>query len=611
MHRRLYIAVVVLGLTGSAGAADHFIAGDRIRLRDPAGQPAKRRGAFRAARDLAIVPSLMNDPRVLGAELEVRGLNGGDGSTGVLMLDPQYWVGLGNPPGSKGYRYRDVSESVGVRRLVFRSGPQGGKIAFIGRGTNWPYAVTQPQGSIVVRFSVGAENYCAQFLTYRRNEPGLVVGKLASAPLSCEPTCGNGVVEGAEECDDGDTSGGDGCSASCELENTSAVCEGIPTTPGTSLNSIRVGSGLRLPNTITAPPLDPRRVFVVEKPGYIRIIKDGSLLPAAFLDIQARVTQMLGPNSEQGLLGLAFHPDYEDNGYFFVNYTDNGGDTVIARYEVSGDPDIADPMSEQILLTIEQPFSNHNGGNLAFGRDGYLYAGMGDGGSGGDPLEAGQDDATLLGKMLRLDVDVDSPPYYAVPPSNPNAGAGDPLGLIWAKGLRNPWRFSFDRANGDLYVADVGQNDWEEIDWVPGTSTGGENYGWDVFEADACYDPPPHFGSCPPTTGFTMPVFAYNHNSGTPTGCSVTGGFVYRGCAMPDLRGTYFYSDYCSPFVRTFEVAGGVATNHQNRTADIAPGGGLNIGSIVSYGEDARGEIYIADQGGGTNGEVFKIVPEP
>jgi len=606
MRRKLTAVVgAVLAVAASSWAADHFVAGDQIKMKDPAAVPAKRRAVFRASRDAAISLSLMNDPRVLGGELEVTGAGMGDGATGVLTLDPTYWKGLGNPPGSKGYKYLDKTDSVGVRKVVFRNGAKGGKLAFRARGANWPYQITQAQGPILVRFSVGTENYCAQFLTYKRNSAGLVLGKLAAAPSSCIPVCGNGVLDGIEECDDGGTSPGDGCSPTCELENTSAVCAGVVPVAGTSIESIRVASGLTLPNTIAAPRLDPRRLFVVEKQGRIRVIRDGALLTTPFLNIDGKVHPTC-ENCEQGLLGLAFHPDYENNGRFFVNYTDNDGNTVISRFQVSGDPDIADT-TELVLLTIDQPFGNHNGGNIIFGPDGYLYVGMGDGGSANDPFEAGQDPATLLGKMLRLDINVDVAPYYAVPPSNPNAGDGDPLGLIWASGLRNPWRFSFDRGNGDLYIGDVGQNQVEEIDWVPSTSTGGENYGWDIFEGTQCFaDDSPPSGPCPPTTGFTMPVHQYFHASGTPTGCSVTGGFVYRGCAMPDLRGTYFYSDYCNNFIRTFEISGGSAINHDDRTADLDPGGGLSIDSIVSYGEDARGELYITDQAG----EIFKIVPQ-
>jgi hypothetical protein len=229
---------------------------------------------------------------------------------------------------------------------------------------------------------------------------------------------------------------------------------------------------------------------------------------------------------------------------------------------------------------------------------------MGDGGGGGDPLEAGQDDTTLLAKMLRLDVDVETPPYHAVPPSNPNAGAGTPLGLIWAKGLRNPWRFSFDRATGDLYIADVGQSAAEEVDYQPAASTGGENYGWDIFEGSLCYEPLPLFPVCPsPPTGYTMPVLEYGH---VFFACSITGGFVYQGCRLPDLRGTYFYADLCADFIRTFQgVSGGMAQNLADRTADLAPGGGVTIDTITSFGEDARGELYIADY----TGEIFMIVP--
>lgn len=413
--------------------------------------------------------------------------------------------------------------------------------------------------------------------------------------------CGNGVVDGIEECDDGNTGGGDGCSATCVLEDTSALCAGVPSVAGTGLGSVRVASGLASPVHLTAPPLDPSRLFVVEQVGRIRVIRNGTLLATPFLAIEGEVGSV---GNEQGLLGLAFHPEYETNGRFFVNYTNNSGDTVIARYAVSGDPDAADEDSEQILLTIAQPFSNHNGGQLAFGADGFLYVGMGDGGSANDPLEAGQDDGTLLGKLLRLDVDVETAPFYAVPPTNPDAGAGDPLGLIWAKGLRNPWRFSFDRANGDLYIGDVGQGTREEIDYRAGSSSGGENYGWNVFEGNLCFDPEPDFMDCPldpPATGFTMPVVDYTHAEG----CSVTGGFAYRGCAMPDLHGTYFYADFCTEFIRTFTVVGGAAQDAADRTADLAPGSGLSIDAITSFGEDARGEMYIVDRGG----EVYRIVP--
>jgi glucose/arabinose dehydrogenase len=301
------------------------------------------------------------------------------------------------------------------------------------------------------------------------------------------------------------------------------------------------------------------------------------------------------------LLGLAFHPSFWTNGYLFVNYTNNAGDTVIARYAVSGDPNVANAGSALVLLTINQPFANHNGGQLAFGSDGKLYVGMGDGGSGGDPGNRAQNPSSLLGKILRLDVDRAGPPWAAT--DNPFYDDGDsaPLDEIWSLGLRNPWRFSFDRANGDLYVGDVGQDRYEEIDYEPGGGSGGLNFGWRVFEGDGhCFEGNPQ---CARPQDFVMPVLEYSHDDG----CSVTGGYVYRGCAMPDLRGTYFYGDYCSWFIRTFKgVVGGRAQNRADRTADLAPGGGLSIDSISSFGEDARGELYITDLNGG---EVYRIVP--
>ena len=393
--------------------------------------------------------------------------------------------------------------------------------------------------------------------------------------------CGNGVAEGTEECDDGNVVSGDGCSATSQLENTSAICAGVPTVAGTAIHSVRIAAGLEKPTDVTAPRLDPNRIFVVEQPGRIRIIKNDVLLSTAFLDIAGKVSCC----NERGLLSVAFPPDYESSGLFFVNYTNNNGDTVIARYSVSGDSDVADATSEHILTTIAQPFANHNGGDNVFGPDGFLYVGMGDGGSGGDPNNNAQNDASLLGKLLRID-----PVTEAV--------------QIWAKGLRNPWRFSFDRGTGDLYIADVGQDSWEEVDVQPAPTVVGVNYGWHIMEGRHCFNP---MTGCN-MTGLTLPVLEYDHSNG----CSITGGFVYRGCRMPDLRGTYFYSDYCSAFIRTFKgVSGGDAQNLADRTADLAPGGGLVIDSVTSFGEDARGELYIADYGtGGTaDGEIYRIVP--
>jgi len=429
---------------------------------------------------------------------------------------------------------------------------------------------------------------------------------LCSPACACviPPNCGDGLAELPEECDDGAQLNGDGCSASCQLENASALCAGVPSTAGTSLNAVLVRDDFAAPIFATAPPLDPSRLFVVERDGTIRILSlaGDTIVSPAFLDIQTLTTT----DGERGLLSMAFDPNYDSNRRFYVSYTNNSGDLVLARYETSpGNPNDADESTAQILLTVEHSANtNHNGGLIAFGPDGYVYWGTGDGGGGGDPDENGQDDNVLLGKMLRIDVDVSMAPYYAVPATNPHYvdGSSD-LELIWAKGVRNPWRYSFDRGTGDLIIADVGQNAIEEIDFQSAASSGGENYGWDIFEGSACYEPDPA-PMCPaPPTGFTFPILEYPHDVGP---CwSVTGGYVYRGCAAPDLVGTYFYSDACLGFVRTFEISGGIAINQTDRTADVTSGG-ASLGTVASFAEDARGELYIVDLGG----SLFRIVPE-
>ena len=418
------------------------------------------------------------------------------------------------------------------------------------------------------------------------------------------PVCGDGVAEDPEECDDGNTVSGDGCDAGCQLEPGGNPCAGVPTSPGTAPRAVLVADGLNSPLFVTAPPLDPRRVFIVERPGKVLVLENGVLLPQAFLDVSARVWQADRFTSERGLLGLAFHPDFESNGRFFVYYTNLSGNNVIARYDVTADPNDADEDSEKILLTLNHPtYANHNGGQLAFGPDGFLYVGTGDGGGAGDPFANGQSETTLLGKLLRLDVNVDDPPYYRTPPTNPHTDATPPFDLIWARGLRNPWRFSFDRQTRELYIGDVGQDDWEEIDVQPADSAGGENYGWRVFEGDHCFNPAP-LPACPdPATGFTFPVLEYDHSNGN---CSITGGFVYRGCALPDLRGTYFFADYCSAFIRGFRYTNGTLADERDWTADLAPLSGGPIDHISSFGEDARGELYVCDLG---DGKVFKLEP--
>jgi glucose/arabinose dehydrogenase len=363
----------------------------------------------------------------------------------------------------------------------------------------------------------------------------------------------------------------------------------------TLLATTRVASSLSRPVFVTSPPGDTARLFIVEQQtARIKILTGGSILPTSYLDINDLV---IDTGNERGLLGLAFHPDYANNGYFFVDYVDNSGNTVIARFKVSSDANVADRDSFLVLLTITQPYENHKGGMLAFGpNDGYLYIGMGDGGSGGDPENRAQDDGQLLGKMLRIDVDHGSP--YAIPPDNPFNGPGLPLDEIWAKGLRNPWRYSFDRLTGNLFIADVGQNLYEEINFQPASSSGGENYGWRLMEGNHCYNPPV---DCDPG-GLTYPIYEYTHG-GTPSRCAVTGGYVYRGNAIPNLSGTYFFGDYCSGQVWSFRYDGIDITKFTERTTQLVPGNGLSINNISSFGEDGAGNLYIVD----LDGEVYRI----
>jgi hypothetical protein len=370
---------------------------------------------------------------------------------------------------------------------------------------------------------------------------------------------------------------------------SSSTCGAGTPVPGTpALTTVLVARGLSSPLDLQVAPGDRSRLFVVEQSGRIRVIRDGTLVSAPFLDISGRISA----GGERGLLGLAFHPGYAQNGRFFVNYTDRSGHTHIAEFRGSPGTDTVDAASERLVLFVSQPFANHNGGGLAFGRDGMLYIGLGDGGSGGDPLRNGQNLGTYLGKMLRIDVDRGSP--YSVPADNPFVSpTSAALGEIWAYGLRNPWRFAFDRTTGDLFIADVGQGDWEEIDVGLASRRGGENYGWNLTEGSHCFQPP---SGCP-TAGVTLPVVEYDHSQG----CSVTGGVVYRGCRLPGYQGTYFYSDYCSAFVRSFRFEGGRATDPRDWTAAL----GRGLDRPTSFGVDTDGEAYIVDQ----DGEVYRIVP--
>lgn len=338
------------------------------------------------------------------------------------------------------------------------------------------------------------------------------------------------------------------------------------------------------PVMLTAPPGDAR-LFIAEKRGVVRIHAAGAFLDTPFLDIQSRIRD----SGEQGLLGLAFDPDYATNGRFFVSYSNLDGDNVLESFIISADPNVADPGSGTIRLVVPQPRSNHNGGHIVFGADGYLYVGRGDGGGGGDPDATGQSRADLLGSILRLDVSGAS--GYTIPADNPFTSEAGARGEIWSYGLRNPWRFSFDRSTGDLYVADVGQDAWEEVNVVAASNGAGRgtNFGWNVMEGLHCFEPAT---GCD-MGGLTLPVLEY----GRGDGCSVTGGFVYRGSAMPALQGTYFYSDYCGGWIRTFRYQGGDATAQQQTTLD--PGE-----AVLSFGEDDAGELYVL-----TSGSVLRIVP--
>jgi glucose/arabinose dehydrogenase len=336
-----------------------------------------------------------------------------------------------------------------------------------------------------------------------------------------------------------------------------------------------IASGFSSPVFLTHAPGDFDRLFIVERGGTIRIIKNGTTLASPFLDISSLVQS----GNEQGLLGLAFHPDFPDSSYIYVNYTRPGGDTRVARFTVTANPDVADPGSLSTVLDVVQPFSNHNGGMLAFGPDDYLYLGMGDGGSAGDPEENAQSDTTLLGKMLRIDVNTVP---YAVPGSNPYVGDAGILDEIWAFGVRNPWRWAFDRTTGDLWMADVGQGQLEEINYQAVTSTGGENYGWDIMEGTDCYEPSVGCDQ----TGLVMPLYEYSHSAGR---CSITGGYVYRGCAIPDLDGWYFYGDYCTGEVwRIIRLASGLYQGPE-------PIETISSFQLSSFGEDAYGELYLVE----------------
>jgi glucose/arabinose dehydrogenase len=366
------------------------------------------------------------------------------------------------------------------------------------------------------------------------------------------------------------------------LTTTAYAQDSAPSAPPdpASVKLVTVVDGFDRPLYLTGAGDGSNRLFVVEQSGKIWIVKNGQKSDAPFLDVSKLLSAEVfsGGYSERGLLGLAFSPDYKSNGFFFIDYTDVNGNTVIARYHVSADnADVTDPGSAVTFLTQKQPYANHNGGQLAFGPDGFLYIAFGDGGSAGDPQNHAQDLGTWLGKILRIDVSGDS---YVVPQDNPFVNTQGALPEIWAYGLRNPWRFSFDRQTGDLYIGDVGQNQYEEVDFQPAGDKGGENYGWNIYEGVH-----PYSGAAAPPN-MTLPVAEYPHSEGI----AITGGYVYRGTKLPGLVGVYFYSDYGTGTIWSlYRDASGKWQNNVFMK---------NAGTVSSFGQGDDGELYIANYGG-------------
>ena len=361
---------------------------------------------------------------------------------------------------------------------------------------------------------------------------------------------------------------------------------------------------------ITQPAFENDRLFVLNQKGQIHIIKNGKTLDEPFLDISDRVHGSLTPGSEEGLLGLAFHPEYKENGYFYVNYLDRNDTSIVSRFSITNDLETADKNSEKILLKLAQPFGNHNGGHLAFGpKDGMLYIGFGDGGKWGDPYDNAQNLNTLLGAILRIDVNNGNP--YAIPIDNPFIGQKDKRPEIFCYGLRNPWRFSFDRETNDLIIGDVGQNLWEEISWTTWDVSKGANYGWRTMEANHCYNPEEFCD----TTGLVMPVHEYPNNAAymkilmgmdnsETTGCSVTGGYVYRGEDNPYLWGTYIFGDYCTGRIWAFKLKNGKPVGFKNLRNELKKHSQDVPLFISSFGEDNLGELYVVDY----LGAIYKFV---
>ena len=380
-----------------------------------------------------------------------------------------------------------------------------------------------------------------------------------------------------------------------------------------NLSSVLIAYGYKKPVFITSSPNNAKLLYIVEQAGLIKIINDGKKLSRPFFDINKRVVNPNRPGDERGLLGFAFHPNHTNNGKFYINYMDNDGNTIVSEFSTNSELR-ANHKSERIILKLKQPYGNHNGGDIQFGPDGYLYISIGDGGKAGDPLNAGQDLSSLFGKIIRIDIEQKP---YGIPKSNPFFGQKDKREEIWAWGLRNVWRFSFDKQTGDKYLADVGQNKWEEVNFEPASSKGGLNYGWRIMEANHCYDPKEN---CP-TEGLIKPIIEYPNDANHPAfafriieelsfsetdveGCSVTGGYVYRGQKIKSMQGQYIFGDYCSGNIWTLKVVNGKAINFKNRTEEINIGGGEFTTYISSFGQDSDGEIYIIDYNGG----IYKLI---
>jgi glucose/arabinose dehydrogenase len=380
--------------------------------------------------------------------------------------------------------------------------------------------------------------------------------------------------------------------------------------PTISLNL--VAGGFSNPVYVTNAGDGSGRLFVVEQAGRIKIIHNNAIT-GTFLDITDRVLSPPSGGSEQGLLGMAFPPGYgSGKDYFYVYYTKKDGSNQVSRFHLGGNPNTANPNSEEPIILLNHPtYTNHNGGQLAFGPDGYLYIGTGDGGGAGDPFNNAQNPSSLLGKILRIDVEAGYlPPMmspfrlyfpiamnspgstnlaYTIPPDNPYANTPGYRPEIWALGMRNPWRFSFDQQTHDLWIGDVGQNTWEEVDFQPSSSRGGENYGWNMYEGTSCYKSP-----CNPS-GKTMPIYTYGHTNGN---CSITGGFVYRGTTYPGMQGIYFFADYCSGTIYQMQ-------RDNNNNWVINPQATSTTYNISSFGEEQSGELYLADR---TGGSIYHIV---